>query len=322
MSKATIIFLVIAVALIFIGGVIIICAVTANDWDFKKFGNEKYETNTYEIDEAFDNISINTDISDISFVPGDGKLCKVVCYEIKNMNHTVAVRDKTLVIDKNDTRAWYDHIMLFAVSSPKITVYLPKAEYASLLIESSTGDVNVPGNFLFESIDITATTGDAKCFASASGRIKIQLSTGDIRLEGVSAGEIDLSVSTGRVSASSINCDGEITVGVSTGKTKLNDCRCGSVNSTGSTGDITLDNVIASGNMYLKRSTGDIKLEKCDAAELFMKTSTGDIEGSLLTDKVFITHNNLGDCEVPNTITGGKCEIDTNTGDIHIKIKK
>lgn len=321
MSKATIICIVTAFSLIMIGGIIIISVISASNWDYKKFGNEKYETNTYEINESFENISIDTDITDVSFLPGDGKICKVVCYEIRNMNHSVAVRDKTLVIEKNDSRMWYEHFMFFAVTSPKITVYLPQAEYASLSIDSSTGDVNIPENFRFESVDITASTGDVKCRASVSGRMKIHLSTGDIRLEGVNAGELDLSVSTGSVIASSITCEGEISVGVSTGKTKMNDCKCKSFTSTGSTGDIILDNVIAADNMNLKRSTGSIKFERCDAAELFIKTSTGDIRGSLLTDKVFITHNNLGNANVPSTTTGGRCEVDTSTGNINITIR-
>ena len=36
-------------------------------WDFKKLSTVKYETNTYDIDNSFNNISIKTDTSDIIF---------------------------------------------------------------------------------------------------------------------------------------------------------------------------------------------------------------------------------------------------------------
>lgn len=319
MKKAMIICFITAISLILIGSVIII-SVTANNRELIKRGGQ-YETNTYELKEAFESISIDTDIFDVALVPTEEKYCKVVCCESKKLNHSVAVRDKTLVIEKNDSRAWYEHIMLFTVSSPKITVYLPQTDYASLMIRSSTGDVDIPDNFGFESIDVTASTGDVRCRASASGGIKIHLSTGDIRLEGVNASELDLSASTGRIIVSSVTCEGEIKVGVSTGDARLTGVTCQRITSTGSTGDIFLENVTAAETIYLKRSTGDINFEKCDAAELFLNTSTGDIRGSLLSDKVFIAHSSSGNVNVPSTTSGGKCEADTNTGDIRITIK-
>jgi len=41
----------------------------------------------------------------------------------------------------------------------------------------------------------------------------------------------------------------------------------------------------------------------------------------LLTDKVFITKTDTGSINVPDSITGGRCEIKTDTGDIKITVK-
>ena len=62
-----------------------------------------------------------------------------------------------------------------------------------------------------------------------------------------------------------------------------------------------------------------MKFDSSDAAEIYVRTSTGDVAGSLLTDKVFMTQTDTGNVGVPQTITGGKCEIHTDTGDIQIK---
>ena len=80
-----------------------------------------------------------------------------------------------------------------------------------------------------------------------------------------------------------------------------------------------MKNVIATEKFSIKRSTGDVKFDSCDAAEIFVETDTGDVNGSLLTNKVFITKTDTGRINVPNSITGGKCEIITNTGDIKIQ---
>ena len=61
-------------------------------------------------------------------------------------------------------------------------------------------------------------------------------------------------------------------------------------------------------------------LSDCDASEIFVKTDTGDVRGTLLSEKVFIIKTSAGDVSVPETVTGGKCEISTDTGDIKIGI--
>ena len=72
----------------------------------------------------------------------------------------------------------------------------------------------------------------------------------------------------------------------------------------------------------VKATTGDITLDKCDADELFLKATTGDVSGTLLSDKVFVAKATTGDISVPQSTTGGKCEIKVTTGDIKIKIVK
>ena len=140
-------------------------------------------------------------------------------------------------------------------------------------------------------------------------------------IENIAMESLNVSVSTGDVTASDIICGGDITVGVSTGDLHLTNIVCKNVISQGSTGDILLKNVIASEKFSLKRSTGDIEFDGSDAAEIFAKTTTGDVTGSLLSEKVFTAQTGTGTVKVPKTTNGGKCEINTSTGDIKIKIK-
>lgn len=278
-----------------------------------------YETNIHEINEEFNNISIKTDTADIAFVPSNDGMCRVVCYEDAKKKHSVEVQNGTLTIDDVNNKKWYDYIGI-NIDPPKITVYLPEAEYSSLIIEESTGDIDILRDFKFKSIDVSLSTGDVKCYASAAEAIKIAASTGDICAESISASSLDITVSTGKVTVSDMTCDGNITIGVSTGKTYLTDIVCKNLISTGRTGDISLKNVISTEKISVERSTGDVTLDRSDAAELFITTSTGDVEGSLLTDKVFITKADTGRINVPNSVTGGRCEITTETGDIKISI--
>ena len=205
-------------------------------------------------------------------------------------------------------------------NTSKITVYLPKAEYAALFIKESTGKVEIPKDFKFSGVDISLSTGDVQFFASASELIKIKTSTGDIRIDNILAGDIELSVSTGKVTVSDVTCNGDIKINVSTGRMNITDTKCQNIISNGSTGSVSLKNAIAAEKFSIERSTGGVKFESCDADEIFVKTNTGDVRGSLLTDKVFITQTDTGSVDVPKTVTGGRCEISTDTGDIIIKI--
>lgn len=299
MKRATKVWLVIAVSLILIGCIIFVGVMSMFKWNFSKLSTVEYETNTYEINEAFNDISITTDTADILFVVSEDGKCRVECYEEKKARHSVSIQGGTLTIKVINDKQWFDYIGL-CFSSPKITVYLPKTEYTSLLINSKTGNIKVPEEFAFTNVDVSLTTGAVDVFADASEKIKIQTTTGNIRMEDISAGTLDLSATTG--------------------KTYLTDISCKSVISSGSTGGISLNNVIASEEFSIKRSTGNIRFNRCDAAEIFVETSTGDVKGSLLTDKVFITKTSVGKIDVPNTTTGGKCEIKTSTGDIDIEM--
>ena len=319
MRTGTKVWLVIAAALVLLGCILFAGVMSKLNWDFTKLSTVQYETNTYEVSDAFDGISIDTDTADIVFaLSGNGK-CRVECHEEEKAKHFVAVEDNTLVIKMVNRKSWYEYIGV-NFGSPKITIYLPLTEYASLLIDGDTSDVEIPKNFTFKDVHISLSTGVVYFGASASEKIKIKTSTGDIRVENISAGTLDLSVSTGKVTVSSVTCQGDVTVGVSTGKADLTDISCKSLTSSGNTGDISLVNVIAAERFSIERSTGDVKFNSCDAAAIYVKTDTGDVNGTLLSDKVFITETDTGSINVPNSITGGRCEITTDTGDIKMKV--
>ena len=312
--------LIAAALLVLIGCVLFVSAMAMQGWDFTKLSTTKYVTNEYELSGSVKNISVRIDTADVTLVPSESGKASVVCFEQEKVKHSVSVNEGELVIEVNDTRSWYEHIGI-SFSSPKVTVYLPAGEYGALAVKSTTGDVEIPTEFGFESIDISASTGDIKNYASASGEMKIKATTGDILLEDLSAGNVELSVSTGSVSASGVSCDGGFYVDVTTGKTLLTDVTCKSLMTGGSTGDITFRSVIVAEGLTVKRDTGDVKLERCDAAEIFIETDTGDVSGTLLSEKIFIAESDTGRVDVPKTVSGGRCEIITDTGNIKIGVQ-
>ena len=280
MSKATKIWLITATSFVLIGCMIFAGVMAMLKWDFRKLSTVKYETNNYEFDEEYKNISVKTNTADIVFEPSENGGTSVVCYEQKNSKHSVSVKDGSLVIELDDKTKWYEHIGI-NFGSAKITVAIPKGEYDAISVKASTGAISL-GN--------------------------------------VEAKSLDLAVSTGKITVRNMNCSENIAVKVSTGKSFFENINCKSFSSKGTTGDITLKNVIADGLFSVTRNTGDVKIYDCDAGEISIKTSTGNVKGNLLSDKVFIAHSDTGRINVPKTIEGGKCEINIDTGNIDINV--
>ena len=280
MSETVKIWLIIAVVLVALG-LILFAGVMANyDWDFSKLSTVTYVTNTYETNGEFDKISINVDTTEIKFVPTEYESCSIVCFEAEKVKHSVTVQNGTLVIDTIDTRKWYDHICI-SVGTPKMTVYLPQNEYASLFIETDTGDINV---------------------------------------DSVTAGQVNLTTTTGEITVNNVTTKNKIDIETDTGTVSLTNVSCADFVAGSDTGTITLKNVVATGSFSIESDTGDVRFENSDAAPISVKTSTGDVTGTLLSEKVFIAKTSTGRIRVPETTSGGKCEITTSTGDIKIDV--
>ncbi len=318
MSKKKYIWLIVAICLTVLGIVFFTCSMVAVKGDFTKLSLSEYETNEHKIEETYENISIVSDTADIVFVPSENQPTTVVCYEAVNANHTVSVVENTLVIKVNDERKWYEN--WFNFGKPTLTVYMPKGAYGALSVELSTGDVEISKDFQFNTIDISGSTGDVACYASANERINIKQSTGEICLANLSAGALGLTTSTGDITLSGVTALSDVQIEVSTGDVDLQNVVCKNLVSIGNTGDIALTNVVATEKLLVERSTGEVKINKCDAGEICIKTDTGDVTGSLLSGKTFVVNTDTGEIDVPNGVSGGICEIITDTGDIKITI--
>ena len=142
MRRGTKVWLIIAASLLVLGCILFAGVMETLGWDFRKLSTTQYETNTYEIREGFNRISMNTDTADIAFALSDNGTCRVECHEEEKAKHSVKVEEGILSIKVIDERAVHFGIN---IGSPKITVYLPETEYTSLFIDESTGDIKIPG---------------------------------------------------------------------------------------------------------------------------------------------------------------------------------
>lgn len=321
MSKATKIWLITASALTALGLIIFAAVMTVCDWDFTKLSTVEYKTEVYNPDGEFDKISVDTDTAEIELVPSENKECKVVCFESEKAEHYAAVDNGTLVISSTDKRKWYEYIGI-SLKTPKITVYLPQNSYNSLSVESDTGNITVPETLSFKTVQINGHTSDIGFFASVSDTVQIKVSSGNISVGTLTADSLSLAAGTGDIKVNSVSINNGINIKTSTGTVKLTDISCGSILADSNTGDMSFKNVLVSGSLSVESGTGNVGFDNSDADTVCVKTGTGDVTGTLLSEKVFVTKTSTGTVRVPKTVSGGKCEITTSTGNIIIDIQK
>ena len=270
-----------------------------------------------EISANFNGIEIISNTADLAFIASDEYKIEYTTH--KRIIYSTEVENGILKIKLEDNRRWFQKIFSFGDSS-KLTVYVPAGEYSSLTIKQATGDINIPADYKFGSVNIKLSTGDTKFSASASEAIEICTSTGDITLENVSCGSLKTKVSTGKTTLTNVAVAGDAAITVSNGKSYLTNVKCTNFTSTGDTGDINMTSLIASERIDITRTTGDVYFGGCDATEIYVETKTGDVKGTFLTDKIFQAHTSSGKINVPECWEGGKCKITTTTGKIEISI--
>ncbi len=340
MSKTVKKWLIAAAVMIFAGAVLFAVVLAFCGGDITKLGTVDYVTTTYEPSGDFKNITVKVYTTDIEFLPSEDGKCRIACYEDDKVIHTAEVKDGTLVINTEDSRRWLGFISI-SFTRPTMTVYLPRNEYEILDIGTDTGAVRLPKDFAFESIKIAGHTGSVSCSASVAGVVDIELDTGAIVMSEISAGRmklktdtgsiklsggtvaenVDVDTGTGFVSLENIAC-GDLRAKADTGRVSLDGVTCGDLHAETDTGDIALENVVGTGKFELVSDIGDIGLNDCDASELYIETDTGDVAGELLTDKIFFAESDTGRVSVPKSVTGGRCEIKTDTGSIDMRVKK
>lgn len=321
MKIAKLVLIIVSCSLVVAGLLVGTVGILMLNFDFSKLSTQSYEEKSFQTELPFSSVSIDQRTANISFTLSEDELCHIYYTESENMPLCIGVENDTLTITQEDHRKWYHHIGIFW-QDPNISIALPKAEYQALRIKASTADVELPNAFTFESAEIKLSTGDIAFHANVQNTLSIQTDTGDVHISDSLSKQLTVETSTGDVTLSSMQIEGELRCTTDTGKVKFTQINCNDLICKTDTGDMTLQSVIIANKGFFEADTGDIEFRACDAAELEIKTSTGDVLGTLLSPKIFMTKSSTGDIRVPQSLTGGKCQITTSTGDIEISIQE
>ena len=311
--------IIIAVLLIVIGGAICFFGIASIDFDFDKLATNEAVTKEYTAEGEFDRIFVDSILSEIKIVSSEDDTCRVTYSDTRKLPLSISVEGGELKVVQKDGRKWFERIGIFTTKT-EIVVYLPKAEYESLGVCNTVGDLYVQSGFTFGSASVDATTGDVEFNASVKGDLNVNATTGDVEIGGKDISDIHVESTTGDIELSSVTALNGIQLSATTGKITVSDVTCKQIIAETTTGGVSLDNVVVSGMMKLDTSTGAVRLDMCDAADIYIETTTGSVTGTLLSEKQFFTETSTGKVNVPPSGNGGRCQIETGTGNIRIEI--
>lgn len=338
MNKVKKFFLISAAGMIVAGLIIAVCSMAFVKFDFTELDTMDWQTNTYEIEEAFENIEIHGIETDVKLLPATDGVCKVVCTENDTIYNEIEVTENTLSIirvDKSKKRVF----MSVEFEQPETTVYLPEQVYVKLLIENSSGDIEIPEGFTFEEANVENTSGQIAFYADVKGSLSAKSSSGGVRVGENTIGSLSAVASSGAASVKSATVKEDVSVETSSGSILIEEVACAKLrvkNSSGSihlsdvkaeelegensSGEIRCNNVMVAGDMKLSNTSGGMEIDGCDAANLKLTSSSGSIRGTLLTEKIFVADATSGSVDVPKTTSGGMCEVTTTSGSIKMSI--
>ena len=309
------------IALIVAGGVLTTAgAVMFGIGLANEINHEKLVTHTYELKESITMFDIDINTADLEFIPLESGNARVVLEEKEKEYHTVKEEQGTLFIKGYDTKNWYERLFTFGYKKMSVKLYVPAEAYSRLVIDISSGDVNIPKDYIFDNTEIKGSTGNINYAATSLSGLSITTSTGDINVTTPSANTINLKASTGNINVSKSSSTA-LQLEASTGRISLDDVQSGDCNIVTSTGDIKLNKTLLTGKLTTSCSTGSVKLTESDASEVDIKTSTGDVTCEFLTSKIVYPETSTGSIRVPHATEGGLCTIKTSTGDIVVTIK-
>lgn len=278
------------------------------------------KSNTYTIDKAFTNISIDGMECNIKLIPSDDNKYKVVCRESDKIYHSVSVENDTLFIKRNDNREWYEHFGIYW-SDMEVSVYLPENNYGELYAKSLSGEIVIPETFSFDSADVQSTSGNVRFLASVNGEMTVNTVSGELYVGKSKPSKLTAESVSGCVTVENIVAQDFVNVKAISGEIKMSEIRCQSITANTTSGGLSLSDVVTREKIQIESVSGNVDLNRCDAASLWLKTTSGNIYGTLLSEKFFVTNTLSGNVSVPHSPSGGKCEVTTTRGNIEFIIK-
>ena len=244
-------------------------------------------------------LEISTTDDDVVLLPAEDGLCRVDWKDTRFGYYEVSLENGTLEIRHRST----GRIISFNFSESEpcfVAVYLPKRDYESLLLTTTSGNVASSG-FSFDKTKLTTTSGQVGLGNGFFGEAKINTTSGDVVLDCYDASTTEISTTSGNV--------------------VLYDYDAAATKIVTTSGAVGLGNGFF-GDTTVETTSGDVVLDCYDAETTEIETTSGNVTGTVAAPPTDHVHTVSGEVNCPENAPGGTFEIHTTSGGVKIEMAK
>lgn len=236
-------------------------------------------TASIELDEV-ELIDINLKEIDVIINFVEGKQIKVVKPNTnKESGELVKVKQdqSKLIVERKKTYFMSDFSELFTTKAVQINI--PKSFQQKLVIETSSGDIEIQNSGEINQLEITTSSGDVK-LESVSADCKMEATSGTISIDQLIGTKHEINTSSGDIQIQQGKGDLILT-------TYSGDIVVGQIQGDGSiealSGDIEIEKAILEGDLTVTTASGEICIKVSNEVDTHaeIKTSSGAIESYL-----------------------------------------
>ena len=262
-------------------------------------GETEMIKHTYSISEDIKSIDVLVKKADfsVSITTDDIETAKLELIYSEKAISNYSVSDGTLSVTAKRTFPWN----IFNNEEGKIILTLPKKDYKTLSINSSSGDITLKEITFTEDVKIDSTSGDVNADKISAESLEIDLTSGDADIKNSVFASLLAESTSGDVELNGVTVTKEAALDLNSGCVDIDSSAFGSFKSEST-----------SGNLVMKNS---------DAGKLDISSTSGDVTLILLTPKNFVVETTSGKQDVIGTVyTQPLCKIDTTSGDVRVRI--
>ena len=195
-----------AIALIGIGALIFGSALVVSGFNPLELSRRVsgYEQRYADLVGTFSRISIDDVDANIRILPAENGKCRVIYDQTERSSYHIGIEDGALIIEHN--RSWLDSFGII-MSAPKLTVYLPEAEYKSLSVHAVSGSVQADGLDV-KRAELELTSGSIQLNnMRIEGEAALKTISGSIELEGLRAGSLSARTTSGAIRLNGVDAE-------------------------------------------------------------------------------------------------------------------
>ncbi len=292
-----------------------------------ELNNEKQIIKTYDISDDYSDIYIETKDADVRFVVSENGKTSVTCINGTKKDVVGSFNKCLKVISEKKKKAGtvFNPVFDFRKdNAADITVSLPYKRLGDVALITENGRIEADDFFLSDTVNSSLVTknGEIIYCMNTTGNCFIENENGNITVRSLQCDYVDVKNKSGEISLTGSDIKGALNIKNGSGEFNAENVECENLTAESDSGDLYLKNFLSRVAVTVKENSGNVKIRKSDANAFIIDSKSGDVDAEFVSPKIYTVESKSGSVNIPESLSGGMCKINTDSGDIRVRIGK